>query len=237
MKVLPRIWSGLLPPVCWDLEASRVAGAVRAVGVCFVIGILPALYLQWANDWRKGFYILLATAAASLVSLAVNRRGKTAWAAATLSWAGFLCGCSMVFFSREGYRDLAMLLFPAMLATAALMLSRRPYIVYASFVVLAAATLILLQIHQLSPFVSRSGNYFDLLNVSIILTLISLSLGLLSNAMRRSVADYRALIEQAGEGVIVLDSKQRIRMCNSSAAEIFGVAAPALLGRSFQEFV
>src|ERR1041385_1010900 len=103
MKVLPRIWSGLLPPDCWDLEACRVAGAVRAVGVCFVIGILPALYLQWQNQWRKGFYILLATETASLVSLALNRRGKTQWAAATLSWAGLLCGCSMVLFSREGY--------------------------------------------------------------------------------------------------------------------------------------
>ena len=36
----------------------------------------------------------------------------------------------MVYFSREGYRDLAILLFPAMLATAALLLSMRPYILY-----------------------------------------------------------------------------------------------------------
>ena len=143
----------------------------------------------------------------------------------------------MVYFSRAGYRDLALLLFPAMLATAALLLPKRPYIVYAIFVVVAAAMLIFLQVHGLNPFARQSGSYFDLLNVAIILTLISFALGLLSNAMRRSVADHRALIEQAGEGVIVLDHRRLIRMCNSSAADILGVAAPGLLGRSFQDFL
>src|SRR5262245_19875896 len=202
----------------------------------FVVGILPALYLQWANNWFKGFLILLATEAASLLSLALNQRGKSELAAETLSWAGFLCACSMVYFSREGYRDLALLLFPAMLSTAALLLPKRRYLVYAIFVVVAAATLIFLQVHGLNPFARRPGTDFDLLNVAIILTLISVALGLLSNAMRRSVADHRALIEQAGEGVIVLDHRRLIRMCNSSAANILGVAAQELLGRSFQDF-
>jgi PAS domain S-box-containing protein len=202
----------------------------------FVLGILPALYLQWANNWFKGFVILLATEAASLLALALNQRGKSELAAGTLSWAGFLCACSMVYFSRDGYKDLALLLFPAMLATAALLLSRRPYIVYAIFVVVAAATLIFLQVQGLNPFSRQRGAYFDLLNVAIILTLISVALGLLSNAMRRGVADYRALIEQAGEGVIVLDERRRIRMCNSTAAEILGVAARGVLGHSFQDF-
>ena len=234
--MLTRIWNGLIPADCWDLERRRVVGTVRAVAMSFVVGILPALYLQWANNWVKGFVILLATEAASLLALALNQRGKSELAAETLSWAGFLCACSMVYFSRAGYRDLALLLFPAMLATGALLLSKRPYIVYAIFVVVAAATLIFLQVHGLNPFARQSGSYFDLLNVAIILTLISFALGLLSNAMRRSVADHRALIEQAGEGVIVLDHRRLIRMCNSSAANILGVAAPGLLGRSFQDF-
>ncbi len=233
--MLTRIWNGLIPANCWDLEKRRVVGAVRAVAMSFVVGTLPALYLQWANRWDKGFAILLATEAAALLALALNQRGKSELAAQTLSWAGLLCVCSLVFFSRAGYKDLALLLFPAMLATAALLLSTRPYIVYAIFVVVAAATLIFLQVQGLNPFARQSGSYFDLLNVAIILTMISFALGLLSNAMRRSVADHRALIEQAGEGVIVLDQRRLIRMCNSSAADILGVAAQELLGRSFQD--
>src|SRR3954447_7820680 len=158
------MWNWLLPRDCWDVETRRVAGAVRAVGMCFVVGILPALYLQWTNNWFKGFIILLATEIASLVALALNRRGKTEEAAVTLSWAGLLCACSMVYFSREGYRDLALLLFPAMLATAALLLSRRPYAVYSIVTVGAASTLIFLQVHRLNPFARQPGNYFDLLN-------------------------------------------------------------------------
>jgi PAS domain S-box-containing protein len=235
--VLVRIWNALIPPDGCDLEQRRVAGAVRAVGMCFVLGILPALYLQWVNHWQRGFKILLATELASLLSLVLNRLGKTEWGAATISCAGFLCACFMIYFSREGYRDLALLMFPAMLATSALLLSRRPYILYSIFVVLAAATLIFLQVEGLNPHTKAHGAYFDMLNVTIILVLISLSLGLLSNAMRRSVADYRALIEQAGEGVVVLDNRGVIRMCNSSAQEIFGVDAPGLVGRAFQDFV
>jgi two-component system cell cycle sensor histidine kinase/response regulator CckA len=217
------------------MERRRVAAAVRAVGVSFVVGILPALYLQWANNWIKGFVILLATEAAAVATLALNRAGKTQWAAETLTGAGVLCACSMVFFSRAGYRDLALLLFPAMLAVAALLLTRR-YVVYAIATVGSAAVLIFLQATRLNPNAREPGNYFDLLNVSIILGLISVALGLLANAMRRTAADHRALIEQAGEGVIALDDTQRIRMCNSTASEILGAAVPDLLGRSFQTF-
>src|SRR3954454_23716754 len=128
--MLARIWNGLIPANCWDLERRRGVGAVRAVAMSLAVGTLPALYLQWTNHWDKGFVILLATEAASLLALALNQRGKSELAAVTLSWAGFLCAFSIIFFSREGYRDLALLLFPAMLATPALLLSKRPYIVY-----------------------------------------------------------------------------------------------------------
>ena len=63
---------------------------------------------------------------------------------------GSLCACSMVFFSRDGYKDLALLLFPAMLAVAALLLSRR-YVVYAIATVSSAAVLIFLQVNKLNP--------------------------------------------------------------------------------------
>ena len=233
--MLTRIWNGLIPANCWDLERRRVVGAVRAVAMCFVVGTLPALYLQWANEWDKGFVILLGTEAASLLALALNQQGKTELAAETLSWTGLLCACSMVFFSRAGYKDLALLLFPGMLATAALLLSTRRYMVYAFFLVVAAVTLIFLQVNGLNPFARQGGAYFDLLNVAIMLTLVSFALGLLSNAMRRSSADHRALIEQAGEGVVVLDQRRLIRMCNSSAATILGIPAAELLGRSFRD--
>ena len=55
--------------------------------------------------------------------------------------------------------------------------------------------------------------------------------------MRRNVADHRALIEQAGEGVIALDNTERILMCNSTASEILGSAVGDLPGPSFQTFV
>ena len=72
--------------------------------------------------------------------------------------------------------------------------------------------------------------------VIVILSLIAFSVSMMSNALRRSLSDYRTLIEQAGEGVIVLDKNRRIAMCNSSASEVFGVPEAELLGRSFKDF-
>ena len=51
--MLQRIWNGLIPRDCWDPEQRRVAAAVRAVGMSFVVGILPALYLQWSNNGSR----------------------------------------------------------------------------------------------------------------------------------------------------------------------------------------
>jgi two-component system, cell cycle sensor histidine kinase and response regulator CckA len=235
--VLTQIWKGLVPRNCWDSEKLRIAGAVRALAISFGGAIVPALVIMWINHSVRGGATLLATGAALLFALYLNRRGQTEWAVRTLTGAVLAGSTAMVYFSGSGYRDLTLLGFPAILATAALLLTPRFYRIYAATAVTFAAGLILLQILNLHPYAKQSGTYKHLIMVIVILGLIAFSVSMMSNALRRSLSDYRTLIEQAGEGVIVLDKNRRIAMCNSSAAEVFGVPETELLGRSFRDFL
>ena len=235
--MLRRIWNGLVPQNCWDPEKLRLAGAVRALAVGFAVALIPALYIQWSNRWTKGTTTLLLTEVAALLTLFLNRHGFMQWAATILTAAVLACSTAMVYFSGSGYRDLTLLGFPAILSTAALLLNRRLYRIYAGAAVAITAGLVLLQIYGLHPHAKQPGTYKHLVVVVIILTLIAFSTSLMANALRSSLSDYRTLIEQAGEGVIVLDQNRRIRMCNSSAAEVFGISVPEVVGRPLQDFL
>ena len=207
------------------------------MAIGFGVAILPALYFQWLNHSAKGFTTLLLTEAAALFALFLNRRGQTEWAIRALTGAVLACACGMVYFSGSGYRDLTLLGFPAILSTAALLLTRRFYRIYAAAVVTLTAGLILLQIYGLHPYTKQPGTFKHLIMVVVILTLIAFCTSLMANALRRSLSDYRTLIEQAGEGVMVLDTNRRIRMCNSSAAEVFGISEADVVGRQLQDFL
>jgi PAS domain S-box-containing protein len=204
---------------------------VRVLGISFLIVLAPAAYLQWMHGWAHELWTLAASALLAGTSLRLNGRGQTEWAARMLTAAGLVCASGMIYFSGSGYRDLSLLLFPAILATGALLHSGRSYSLFTAAVVSLAGVLVLLQIHGLLPAAKRPGNYFDLLMIVLVLTLIALTMGLLANAFRRSLSEYRTLIEQAGEGVVVLDDRRRIAMCNSSAAALFGISEPELIGR------
>ncbi len=56
-------------------------------------------------------------------------------------------------------------------------------------------------------------------------------------SLRESEARFRALVENLGEGVALVDLNERIVFANRAAEEIFDVEAGGLIGRSLLEFV
>lgn len=60
---------------------------------------------------------------------------------------------------------------------------------------------------------------------------------LAEEAFAKSEEKFRILVENQGEGVCILDTKERFTFVNSAAAEIFGVPVDELLSKSMQEFV
>src|SRR5690242_1019100 len=114
-SVFHRVWQALGPRDCWDPEKLRVGGAVRVLGISFLIVLAPAAYLQWMHGWAHELWTLAASALLAGTSLRLNGRGQTEWAARMLTAAGLVCASGMIYFSGSGYRDLSLLLFPAIL--------------------------------------------------------------------------------------------------------------------------
>jgi PAS domain S-box-containing protein len=235
--MLHRLWASLAPAGSYDDEQLRITHAVRLLTVSSLLGTLPPLFLQWQHGWNDEFWTLFGTQLALLGTLWLNSRGHAQRAVQALTLTGLACSASMIYFSGLGYADPSVLLFPAILATGALVLSKRVYIGLTCAVLLVVSGLVLLQIHGRNPNTRVKANYSDLLVISILLGLISVAIGLLAAALRRSLLKYQRLIQQQGEGILVLDNDGRIRMANPSAAEIFGAPAASLYGRSIQEFI
>jgi PAS domain S-box-containing protein len=99
------------------------------------------------------------------------------------------------------------------------------------------SAIVLLQIYGRNPNTRLKGHYSDLVMIDIVLVLTAVAIGLLAAALRRSLLKYHTLIQQQGEGFLVLDSDRRIQMANPAAAEIFGVPAECLRGRLINEFI
>ncbi|MGA2481078.1 MAG: PAS domain S-box protein, partial [Spirochaetia bacterium] len=59
----------------------------------------------------------------------------------------------------------------------------------------------------------------------------------LSAEVRTSGERYRSLVENLGEGVMIVDAGERILLANPAAAAVFGVPLEALHGRGLDEFM
>jgi two-component system, cell cycle sensor histidine kinase and response regulator CckA len=66
---------------------------------------------------------------------------------------------------------------------------------------------------------------------------IAIAKARLSAEARASEERYRSLVENLGEGVMIVDAEERILLANPAAASVFGVAPGALPGRNLREFL
>ncbi|MFW6379519.1 MAG: EAL and GGDEF domain-containing protein [Guyparkeria sp.] len=90
-----------------------------------------------------------------------------------------------------------------------------------------------------APFI-RSATVAALLGAALVLiggVLFRRASDPLINRLRRSEARYAQLLEQAAEGVVVLDADDRVAIVNTKAAEIFGVSPQEAIGRCVQELI
>ena len=56
-------------------------------------------------------------------------------------------------------------------------------------------------------------------------------------ALRENEQRYRTLVENQGEGVVILDPQGNFTFCNSAAETIFGVPGGGLIRRNLDEFI
>jgi|GEM_PF-1010111 len=209
MKPSParRLWDGLAPPDSNDEEQLRIGSAVRLLGVGAFVGIVPFLFLEWRSGWVLQVWLLCIIELVLLGALWLNRRGHVRTAALALNATALVCGAALVSMSAEGYRDVSLLLFPAIPVLAGLLLSRSYYWVMSAAAVLVAASLILLQINGLIPYATQTGGFNDLIATVVILMLTSVAVGYLVVALGNSRRLAKATIEALWHHTCVLDDK------------------------------
>jgi len=58
----------------------------------------------------------------------------------------------------------------------------------------------------------------------------------LENEIRKSEVKFRTLVENIGEGILIVDQNEVITFANPAATEIFNIGKKGLTGRSLKEF-
>jgi two-component system, cell cycle sensor histidine kinase and response regulator CckA len=107
---------------------------------CFLLALAIGL-VAVLNTETQQTPLLIFAAAGMVVAAGVNRAGRTSWAARTAFLCALLIAVLQVFEARDGFRSLAMLVFPGLLLLTIMLLDRTSYLATAGIVLLAVGAL------------------------------------------------------------------------------------------------
>jgi PAS domain S-box-containing protein len=245
-------------------ERSRLTGILEIIGSAIALGaVLPILHNALYGRWRS-VAVLLVAEAGVLLALALNRRGRLDTAIGVVVATLQVCAGALVVVGRHGFHDVALLIFPATLVVAGLLLSRR------AFAGVTAATILFvvgLGVAELRGILVTPQSAFiearNLADVVIILGITAVAVSLLAESVRTSLARarrneatveaanaelvkqaqclqaseerIRSLIDLAVDGILIGDAQGRVTGVNRRMQELTGLSAEELAGRALGE--
>jgi len=146
--------------------------------------------------------ILVFAAAGLFAAMVMNRAGRWEWAARTAFLAVLLTAMLLVFEAHDGFRSLAMLMFPGMLLLSVMLLDRASYVLTAGVVLVAVAGLGVAERQGLTravPRVRSSTTYESIFLVDLNLLMFALIGSRIARDAQSNVFDLRATIGQLSE--------------------------------------
>jgi PAS domain S-box-containing protein len=173
--------------------------------LAFAVGLLVVLNTI-ERDSQETPMLLFAVAGLFAAS-AINRAGRSVWAARTAFLSLLLTATLLVFEARDGFRSLAMLMFPALLLISVMVLDRASYIATAAMVLVAVAALGIAERHGLThaiPHVRTSTNYGSIFFVDLGLLIFALIVNRIARDTQRNVTDLNSIINQLTAANILL---------------------------------
>jgi signal transduction histidine kinase len=181
-----KLWTRALLPRFTDEEKTR---AGRTLGV-LSLGLMAmgtfSLVQAWLYGWTGAAYTLGVENLCLMAALGFNRQGEIEWATKIICFSELGCGLLLTSLFGPGFSDEAMLLFPLILVTAAVLLDWRSYIRFAGVVVMSVAC---------SGFIlaatGASTRYARVVNVVNILLVTAVAVGLLAHSLKKSVFQSR----------------------------------------------
>jgi PAS domain S-box-containing protein len=229
--------SALLPP------EESVKSLVRRVLVTVIAAsLLTAAVSAWA-DATRSILIALVNGACTAALLAALR--KIGAGAAILGATLVLLGATLTAMAMgRGVHDIAIVLLPAAVFIAGLVLSRRQYAAMASVAVVGSTVIAILQHAGLAgPDDPRRLGVLDLVLAPTLLTAASVVNAFLVGAFRTSLLraamrehDYHEIFNATEEAIFVIDPQDgRLVDANATATGMFGYERDQILVRTIAD--
>ena len=168
---------------------------------CIALSLAFAVVIVRVAVWDAGDRLvpLAIGEFTALGALALNRFGRWAWAVRLAAFGILLASAAIATVSRDGFRSIAMLCFPALLVVSVKLLRAADYLVLACATVLTVTCLGVAEIHGLIPMVPIMRSPTDpntIFLVDVILVVTAFLGGLLARDARLSLAGIRATVDQ-----------------------------------------
>jgi len=249
--MIQRLRSVLTAPIFADEESTRLGRLVHIIGLVLGLsGFISLASNALAGYWTVVWALAFAEGCALLV-LWFNYRGwqKTAFHLLILGLLG--TATYLIYTSGEGFRDVAILVYPSILVVAALLLRRPAFIALTLTAILCVTGEMLAELTgwRVTAFSARTS-VRDLIDVVILLTITATLASLLSENLRESLARARRneaalreseersrqLANATFEGIGITE-QGRIIEVNDQLAEMHGYRPEELVGRPVADCV
>lgn len=252
-KLLKIVSESIFPRRIRDANQNSIVIVQYSIALATLVGSLLDLVFHASNSGSRLLLPLGVMCLISFISLALIRHEVLNWSGSLLFWAllGFVV---YLLWSYDGIHDTALLAIPAVLTGAALIFTRRHFLVFASITLISVGVIGVAEIHGLlrnAPSMpTRSTDVADLL---IILAVTTLAVRVISDGFHRSLERtkfdaeeikkqaetltqsekrYHSLFEDANDAILILHDEV-FTECNTTAMKMFSCKDRSdILGRS-----
>jgi len=152
--------------------------------------------------------ILVFALTGLVAAMVTNRAGYWKWAVRIAFLAVLLTATLLVFEARDGFRSLAMLLFPGMLLISVMLLDRASYMTTAGVVLAAVAALGIAEkqgVTRARPHVRSSTTYESIFFVELNLLVFTMIGSRIASDAQRNVFDLRATVDRVSRANLILE--------------------------------
>jgi signal transduction histidine kinase len=175
------------PPSFAGEERAHASRTLFVLSLGLMVTAAVSLVQAWVRGWTGGAFTQGADELCLIAAVWLNRQGEVEWATKIICISELTCGLLIISFFGAGFSDEALLLFPLILVTAAVLLDWRSYISFAGLVVGSVASTGFI----LAATGTVGTGYHRVINVINILLITVVAVGLLARNLKRSVFQSR----------------------------------------------
>jgi PAS domain S-box-containing protein len=184
-----------LPPRGLDEDQNRIRQIVHTVCLSITFLIFIPMYTSASIGHWNTVYTLLLEEVLIWFTLWLNYRGNLKWASRLMVVSVFILETLLVIFAGEGSRDISILIYPASIVIAGLLLSKRSFFILTIVVIFSFALIMIAEVKGfIIPQQNLNVNTRDIVDMIFILMVTAVIVAFLTENLRQSVARNRALL-------------------------------------------